>query len=88
MFVSWIGAWIAVGLLNEHLQHGLLNARSALARGTLAAISSGIVFYLISGIWRPFDPQGWDYLTHFGAWILAYLPGFTALLVRRGSSTQ
>ena len=83
MFVSWVGAWIAVGLLNEYLQRGRMATGSALVRGVLAALSSGVVFYLVSGIWRPFDPQGWDYLTHFAAWTVAYLPGFASLLIFR-----
>ena len=48
-----------------------------------AAVTSGTAFYAISGIWRPFDPQGWDYAVHFGAWTLAYLPGFAALFLSR-----
>ena len=34
-----------------------------------------------SGIWRPFNPVGWDYAVHFAAWTIAYLPGFAALMV-------
>jgi hypothetical protein len=49
-------------------------------RGVLAMIGSGLGFYLISGIWRPFDPEGWDYAVHFLSWTFAYLPGFLALL--------
>jgi hypothetical protein len=83
MFVSWVGAWIAVGLLNEYLQRGRMMIGSALVRGVLASLSSGVLFYLVSGIWRPFDPQGWDYVTHFNAWLVAYLPGFASLLIFR-----
>ncbi|HEY4581026.1 MAG TPA: hypothetical protein VIG89_08320 [Candidatus Acidoferrales bacterium] len=82
MFVAWFGVWTALGLLNERLEQGS-GIASAVARGVLAAVVSGAAFYLISGIWRPFNPQGWDYLVHFGAWMLAYLPGFAALLVAR-----
>ena len=46
-------------------------------------IGSGLGFYLISGIWRPFNPQGWDYAVHFLSWTIAYLPGFLALLSGR-----
>ena len=83
MFVLWIAAWIALGLLNERLKRGEFQIRPALARGALAAAVSGVAFYLISGIWRPFNPEGWDYLVHFAAWTLAYFPGFAALLVSR-----
>ena len=82
MFVLWIGVWIALGILKERLQCSPFAVRSALGRGLLAAVASGAAFYLISGIWRPFNPQGWDYLTHFAAWTFAYFPGFAALLVR------
>jgi len=81
MFLLWFATWIALGVLNEYLIRRKLQARAALTRGILAAAGSGIAFYLVSGIWRPFDPQGWDYLTHFGAWTVAYLPGFAALLI-------
>ncbi len=80
MFFLWFGAWIALGFLNQHLTQRRINVRSALSRGALAAVGSGAAFYLVSGIWFPFDPQGWDYLLHFGAWTVAYLPGFAALL--------
>jgi len=101
MFMAWFGIWIALGLLNERLRHGCGSALSpggqpaankgsgmgvAAARGVVAAVVSGAAFYLVSGIWRPFNPQGWDYLVHLGAWMLAYLPGFAALLVARPQS--
>jgi hypothetical protein len=57
------------------------NLGAVASRGVIAAIASGLGFYAISGIWRPFDPQGWDYLAHFGAWLVAYFPGFAALLI-------
>jgi hypothetical protein len=85
MFLVWVAVWMALGLLNRLLQRGSMTARAALVRGLAAAVGSGIAFYLISGIWRPFDPEGWDYAAHFGAWTLAYFPGFAALLIERGS---
>jgi hypothetical protein len=86
MFLLWFATWIALGLLNEYLARHEIRIRSSLARGLLAAAGSGLAFYLVSGIWRPFDPQGWDYLTHFGAWTVAYLPGFAALLMAESLS--
>lgn len=80
MFASWFLVWIALGFIYDRLgpRAGI---RSAMVRGLLAAVVSGVAFYFVSGIWFPFDPQGLDYLVHFGAWTLAYLPGFAALLV-------
>ena len=83
MFFLWFADWIALGVLNEHLTRREIRIRPALARGVLAAVGSGLAFYLVSGIWFPFDPQGWDYVVHFGAWTVAYLPGFAALLIAR-----
>jgi hypothetical protein len=80
MFAVWFLVWVALALIYNRLgpQAGVL---SAIGRGLGAGVASGAAFYMISGIWFPFDPEGWDYLVHFGAWTVAYLPGFTALLV-------
>ena len=83
MFLVWIAIWVALGVLAVWLMTGTFDLRDGLTRGAAAAVASGAAFYAISGIWRPFDPRGWDYATHFGAWTLAYLPGFLALLVAR-----
>jgi hypothetical protein len=83
MFFLWFAAWIALGFLNQRLAQRETKMRAAFGRGVLAAAGSGAAFYLVSGIWFPFDPQGWDYLLHFGAWTVAYLPGFAVLLVAK-----
>jgi len=86
MVLAYVGAWVGLSVLNECLSSQRVAAGGAVARGALAAVASGAAFYLASGVWRPFNPQGWDYLTHFGAWTLAYFPGFAALLVARTQS--
>ncbi len=84
MFVVWIAIWLALAVLYTRLA-GLdvqqVGLGAVVGRGAAAAVTSGIAFYAISGIWRPFNPEGWDYAVHFGAWTLAYLPGFAALLL-------
>ena len=85
MFVVWVGVWMALGLLYAGLSGTRINRREVLVRGAIAAAASGLAFYAISDIWRPFDPTGWDYAVHFGAWTVAYFPGFAALLLARGS---
>lgn len=83
MVVVWAFIWLALAVMRSRMLPG--PARWALAetltRGTMAMVGSGIGFYLISGIWRPFDPRGWDYAVHFLSWSAAYLPGFLALLL-------
>ena len=70
MFLMWIAIWVALGVLAVWLMTGTFDLRDGLTRGAAAAVASGAAFYAISGIWRPFDPRGWDYATHFGAWTL------------------
>jgi hypothetical protein len=81
MFVVWIVVWLALAVMYARLSQRQVGLGAVLGRGAAAAVTSGIAFYAISGIWRPFDPEGWDYAAHFGAWTLAYLPGFAALLI-------
>ena len=83
MFVMWVAIWIALGMVWQRLVRATPDLRTDLIRGVVAAVGSGLAFYAISGIWRPFNPHGWDYATHFAAWTLAYFPGFAALLMAR-----
>jgi hypothetical protein len=83
MIVAWMAVWLGLAFVYGWLSGRMNNLGAVASRGVIAAIASGLGFYAISGIWRPFDPQGWDYLTHFGAWTIAYFPGFAALLVAR-----
>ena len=80
MVLVWAFVWLGVAVLSGRLLRTRAPWRTTLRRGVLAMIGSGIAFYLISGIWRPFDPQGWDYVVHFLSWTLAYLPAFVALI--------
>jgi hypothetical protein len=80
MFLVWAGVWGALAFLYAWLS-GRAPTRAVLARGLIAAAASGLAFYLISDIWRPFNPEGWDYAAHFAAWTAAYFPGFAALFM-------
>ena len=93
MVVAWMAVWIGLAGIYGRLQawridqggrHDIrVNVTAVATRGVIAAVASGLAFYLISGIWRPFNPQGWDYAIHFAAWTIAYFPGFAALLLKR-----
>jgi hypothetical protein len=80
MFVVWAGTWIGLAFLYARLS-GRRPTGAVWARGLIAAVASGLAFYLISGIWRPFNPEGWDYAVHFGAWTAAFFPGFASLFL-------
>jgi hypothetical protein len=98
MVIAWMAVWLglaavygrlAAGRLESAERHDLGSRMGAVAaRGSAAAVASGLAFYLIAGIWRPFDPQGWDYAVHFAAWAFAYFPGFAALLAGSGSRVR
>ncbi len=83
MAVIWAFVWLAVAVLAGRILSFHATWGDTLKRGALAMVGSGVAFYLISGIWRPFDPQGWDYGVHFFSWTLAYLPAFFALTDQR-----
>jgi len=86
MFFIWAFVWIALAVVvirllpTRDVPNAPASPYAPIVRGVLAMIGSGLGFYLISGIWRPFDPAGWDYAIHFFSWSFAYLPGFIALL--------
>jgi len=82
MFVVWAFVWLGLAILAGRVlrRENPLTWNEVLGRGFFAAISSGVAFYLISGIWRPFNPRGWDYAIHFLSWTVAYLPGFAGLI--------
>ena len=84
MVVMWMAFWVAFGVLNGR---GLGEPRSSIAvtlgRGALAAIGSGVAFYLISGIWQRHPGGIEDYAFRFLCWSFAFLPGFLALLAGR-----
>lgn len=88
MFLAWVGAWIALGALHGYLQRHGASTAATLTRGIIASLVCGVAFYAVSGIWFPFRPRGWDYLWHFGAWTIAFLPGFAALFIANPASRR
>ena len=82
MFPAWMLLWILFALLQQRL--GTKESMgAALMRGIAAAIVSGAAFYAISGIWINDSHANPNLLRHFGAWTVAFLPGFVALFVSR-----
>jgi hypothetical protein len=87
MFASWVLLWIMLALLDRMLQGGK-RVSSALIRGALAAVGSGLAFYAISGMWDNWNPQTINYADHFLRWAFAFLPGFLALQLFSGRRTS
>jgi hypothetical protein len=84
MFPAWMFFWICFALLQSRLGRDRRLA-PALGRGIVAALASGVAFYLISGIWTRHDPSGPNYAWNLAAWTFAFLPGFATLFSGRTS---
>lgn len=83
MFVSWVALWFGLAWLSAYLGAGSLArtpTSTALMRGLIAAVGSGLAFYAVSDIWLH-PPAVPSYLRNFGTWTVAFLPGMLALLV-------
>jgi hypothetical protein len=80
MFPAWMFFWICFATLQVQLDRSM-DYRSAVVRGLIAAVLSGLAFYAISGIWTRPSPGGPNYIRHFLSWAFAFFPGFAALFV-------
>lgn len=78
LFAAWVTVWLLLSLLWNRLGSTQAYFPTGLARGLVAAVFSGVAFYLISGIWlSPGEP---NYLINLVSWTVAYFPGLAALL--------
>jgi hypothetical protein len=82
MFPAWMLLWILFALLQYWLSKKE-SIGTAVVRGAVAAVVSGAAFYAISGIWTNDSHTNPNLVRHFGAWTVAFLPGFAALFFRR-----
>ena len=82
MFPAWMLLWILFAVLQQWLAKKE-SMGTALVRGIAAAFVSGAAFYAISGIWINDSHTNPNLLRHFGAWTVAFLPGFIALFFRK-----
>ena len=82
---AWMSFWIMFAFFQQWLSPTETPGRAAL-RGFVAAVTSGLAFVAISGIWTRGSAHG-NYLINLGAWTFAFLPGFVALFFRRVERT-
>ena len=80
MFPAWMLLWVLFAVLQRQLAPAE-RLGVALKRGFLAALLSGLAFYLISDIWIH-EAAHPSVAVHFAAWTFAFLPGFAALFAR------
>jgi hypothetical protein len=85
---SWVGMWLLVALLDGRwLRAPHRRPWSEIAiRGTLAAVLSGIAFFLmLNTLWGRPPATGRNYFVQFAAWVVAWAPGLLALTIGRSA---
>jgi len=82
---AWIAMWLLIALLDGRwLRAPQRRPWAEIAmRGVLAAVVSGIAFYLVMNtLWGRPPATGRNYLLQFAAWAVAWGPGLLALTLR------
>jgi hypothetical protein len=88
LFITWMALWLGTARVERWLGAGVRSSGQALARGSIAAVLSGLAFWAVSGIWTEPAPDGPNLVWHLLCWLIAFVPGFAALLVdRRATAT-
>jgi hypothetical protein len=84
--VSWVALWFIISSLDGRwLRAPRRSWREIAIRGALAAVLSGLSFYLVlTTLWGRPSATGRNYALQFGAWIVAWAPGLLAITLRRG----
>lgn len=81
LIAAWVFIWMVLAVVAAWLRGELMMLRRWAVPGLLAAVGSGITFYLVSGIWTE-HPAARNYVWHLVAWTIAWAPGVTALTWR------
>jgi len=83
---SWVALWFILAALDGRWLRAPNRRpwREVAIRGALAALLSGVAFYLVmTRLWGRPPATGRNYLLQFGAWAVAWAPGLLALTFRR-----
>lgn len=78
LIAAWVLMWMMLAAVAAWLRGELMMPRRWAVPGVLAAVGSGITFYLVSGIWTD-HPEARNYVWHLVAWTMAWAPGIFAL---------
>ncbi len=83
LVISWVLMWLVLVAFFERARGEREKLTKILLRGSVAAVASGLAFWVISGIWTGQEAASTGYGARFIYWTFAFLPGFVAVLVRR-----
>jgi len=80
LVAAWAFMWMVLAAVSAWVRGELLRLWEWIGPGLVAAIGSGVAFYLVSGIWTdPLRGESRNYLWHLAAWTIAWAPGILAL---------
>lgn len=88
--LAWVGMWLLVAVFDGRWLRAPQKRTwsEVVIRGVLAAVFSGMAFYLmLNTLWGPPPETGRNYVVQFGAWIVAWTPGLLALTLGRSART-
>jgi hypothetical protein len=81
MIAAWASLWIILAIGEGRLiRPGRRPWADAVARGVVAAVASGLAFYLVADdLWGRPPAGGRNYALQFGRWLIAWAPGILAI---------
>jgi hypothetical protein len=88
---SWVAMWLLLALLDGRWLRAPQRPpwREIAMRGVLAAVLSGIAFFLVlNTLWGHPSATGRNYFLQFAAWVVAWAPGLLALTFGRSPRTD
>jgi hypothetical protein len=88
---SWVATWLLLALLDGRWLRAPQQRewREIAIRGVLAAVLSGIAFFLVlNTLWGSPPATGRNYVLQFAAWVVAWAPGLLALTLDHSSRTD
>ena len=88
---SWVAMWLLLAVLDGRWLRAPQRRpwREIAMRGALAALLSGIAFFLVlNTLWGRPPATGKNYVVQFAAWVVAWAPGLLALTLEPSSRTD
>jgi hypothetical protein len=88
---SWVAMWLLLAVLDGRWLRAPQRRqwREIAMRGVVAAVLSGIAFFLVlNTLWGHPPATGKNYVVQFAAWVVAWAPGLLALTLAHSSRRE